>query len=218
MKKLFCFGSGGHARMIIETLHSLGDYEVVGLVDVNTPYHDREILGIRVLGGDDILPTLRARGVNTFIVGVGSVRDASVRMRLFELGEQSGFEAATVIHPRAIVSLSASVGTGTVVLVGAIVNGGVQIAKNVIVNTGAIIEHDCVIAAHAHIATGACLAGNVTVGEAAHVGIGATVKQGITIGTRAVVGAGAVVVANVAEGSTVVGIPARPLVHQEISL
>jgi acetyltransferase-like isoleucine patch superfamily enzyme len=50
----------------------------------------------------------------------------------------------------------------------------------------------------------------VTIGEGAHVGLGAAVREGIDVGHRAVVAAGAVVIRDVAAGTLVVGVPARP--------
>ena len=67
------------------------------------------------------------------------------------------------------------------------------------------------VADHVHVATGARLASTVTVGLGAHIGAGATVKQSITIGEWAVIGAGAVVVEHVPAGTTVAGVPARPM-------
>ena len=43
------------------------------------------------------------------------------------------------------------------------------------------------------------------------IGMGAVVREGINVGRGGVVGAGSVVIKHVAEGETVVGIPAKPL-------
>lgn len=42
-----------------------------------------------------------------------------------------------------------------------------------------------------------------------HIGTGATIIQGISIGENSLVGAGAVVVKDVAEGTKVLGVPAK---------
>jgi UDP-2-acetamido-3-amino-2,3-dideoxy-glucuronate N-acetyltransferase len=49
----------------------------------------------------------------------------------------------------------------------------------------------------------------VQVGDDASIGTGAVILGGVTIGARAVIGAGAVVTRDVADGSTVAGVPAR---------
>ena len=80
-----------------------------------------------------------------------------------------------------------------------------------IVNTRASVDHGCQIGAFAHVAPGVALAGDVNVGEGAFIGIGAAVVPGRSIGAWATVGAGASVVRDVAAGTTVVGVPARPM-------
>ena len=211
MEKLIGFGAGGHARVIIELIRYQADYELVGLLTPDSNLLGRFILGVPVLGNDDLLPALYEQGIRNFFVGVGGTGDNTLRKHLFELARQHGMDPVTLIHPQAIVSPSVEIDSGTVILAGAILNAGASVGFNGIVNTGAIVEHDCVIGDHVHIATGARLAGMVRIGDGAHIGIGASVKQGINIGERAIVGAGAVVVKDVAPQTVVVGVPARSL-------
>jgi sugar O-acyltransferase (sialic acid O-acetyltransferase NeuD family) len=211
MRPVVGLGAGGHARVVIDTLRALGGWDVVALLDRDPALAGTTILGVRVLGDDGKLGDVRADGVRHAFVGVGSVGDATVRRRLYELARRQGFELVAAVHPRATIAPSAEVGDGPTIMAGAIVNAAARLGDNVIVNTGAIVEHDCVVASHVHIATGARLASTVTIGEGAHVGIGAAVRQGIRIGRNAIVGAGAVVVDDVAAGAVVVGVPARPL-------
>lgn len=211
MKKLVGLGAGGHAKSIIDIVQLGDEYELVGLLDPNPKLHGTDILGIPVLGGDEILPTLQNKYINHIFIGVGSVGNTQPRQNLYEQALLLGFQIATIIHPSAVISASSKIGQGTVIMAGAILNADAQIHENVIINTGAIVEHDCIIEAHTHIASGARLAGTVHVAEGVHVGAGATIRQNISVGSRAVVGAGAVVVKDVPSGITVVGIPASPL-------
>jgi len=50
----------------------------------------------------------------------------------------------------------------------------------------------------------------------ASIGSGAVILCGITIGARAMIGAGAVVTHDVADGDTVVGVPARVILMREL--
>lgn len=208
-------GAGGHSRMLLESLRGRQDVEqdveVVGLVDADPAMKGQSILGVPVLGGDEMLAELARSGVSHAFLGVGAVGDNSRRRKVFEMARSLGFELLTVVHPTAIVSPSAEIGEGTCIFPGAIVGAGARLGRNVIVNSGAIVEHDCTLGDHVHIASGAVLAGGVTVEEGAHIGAGAAVKQGVRVGRDAVVGLGAAVIDDVPAGATVAGVPAKPI-------
>ena len=201
--------AGGHAKVVMEVIRAEGKYRVVGLVDAREDLQGEDVLGVPVLGGDELLEEIYARGVRRVFIGLGAVQATRFRAALYEKAIDLGFEVVSAIHPAAVVSPSARLGEGLTGMAGAIVGAEAQIGINVIVNTGAIVEHGCTVGDHAHIATGARLAGDVAVGRGAMVGIGACVRQGIKIGCNAIVGAGAVVVKDVPEGVVVAGVPAR---------
>ena len=204
-------GGGGHARVIIECLRANKTEESLGILDRDPALGQQEVLGVPVLGGDELLPHLAREGTTRFLVGLGGVGDNRPRQRLFESGLKHGLNPLTLCHPSAVCSPSASLGGGTVVFPGAVVNACTRLGTNVIVNTGAIVEHDCTVGDHVHLATGSRVCSTVRIGNAAHIGAGSTVRQGISIGEGAIVGAGAVVVKDVEPWTVVVGVPARVL-------
>jgi acetyltransferase EpsM len=57
----------------------------------------------------------------------------------------------------------------------------------------------------------ASFGGAVVVEDYASIGVGSSIKPGVTIGKGAVVGVGAVVIKDVEPGTTVVGVPAKPI-------
>ena len=204
-------GAGGHARVVIDALRASRVAIPSALLDADPRLWGKELMGVKIIGGDDQLGQLKAEGVGGFVIGLGAVGDNRPRRRLFTMALAHGLTPVTIRHPQAVCSGSAQIGPGSVVLACAVINAGASVGVNVIVNTGAIVEHECVVEDHAHLATGSRLASRVRVGPYAHVGLGASVRQGITIGEGAVVGAGAVVVKDVEAWTVVVGVPARKL-------
>jgi sugar O-acyltransferase (sialic acid O-acetyltransferase NeuD family) len=209
MTKIFGLGAGGHARVIIDIVRCMGEYEIVGLVDRDPTLTGQTVEGVPVIGTEELLPELLRKNIRQFFVGVGGIGDNAVRARLFTRVCEMGFTPITAAHPRAVIAASAKIGKGSVLMAGAILTPGSSIGEDTIVNTGAIVDHDCEIGDHVHIAPGVTLSGNVRVGAYSHIGTGASVKQGMTIGANTVVGAGAVVVSDLPGNVTAVGVPAR---------
>ena len=203
--RILVIGAGGHAKVVIEAIRAMGG-EVVGLID---PAPSAAfVLGAAVLGGDKILPRLRTQGLDAVAVALG---ENGLRERVGRGLEAQGFSLPTILHPAALVSPSARLGKGAVVMARAVVGTQVTIDDLAIINTGAVVDHDCRIGTSAHVAPGCTLAGNVWVGERTLVGVGCAVIPGIRIGDDVTVGAGSAVVSDVPARARVGGMPARLL-------
>jgi sugar O-acyltransferase (sialic acid O-acetyltransferase NeuD family) len=182
-----------------------GNTELAGFLDDDTALHGLTIGGLPTLGS---IASWRDRGIDRLVPAIGTNR---ARRGVFIRELERGAIFATVIHPSAIISRSATIGPGTAVLAGAVVNADAVIGDDVIINTGAIVEHDCQIAPHVHLAPSCCLAGNVSIGEGTFLGMGSRVLPGIKIGSWCIIGAGAVVTKDIDNNRTCAGIPARIL-------
>lgn len=201
-------GAGGHARVVLDAARASG-VDVVAVVDARADLKGSKFEGLEVVGDESAIAAMR--GVDTALLGVGSIDVGDTRRKLHARIAALGLRLPVVRHPSAVVSPTATIGPASVVFANATINPGARIGTNVIVNTAAIVDHDVVIGDHAHVSPGAHLAGGVRVGDGSHIGIGATVLQGVRIGANAVVGAGAVVLRDVPDGDRVAGVPARSL-------
>lgn len=207
MEKIIILGGGGHAKVLIDTILSLDHFKIEGVLDPKLK-KGSDVLGVPVLGNDEILKGLDSKGF-VLALGVGSMRAFITRKNIFEKYLSSGFVFPSIAHKEAYISRTATVADGVQIMAGAIIQPSTFIEENVIINTSAVIEHDCKISAHSHVSSGAVLGGGVEIGECSHIGLGARVLQGIRIGKNVTVGAGAVVINDVEDGKTVVGVPAR---------
>lgn len=197
-------GAGGHGR-VVASLAERSGHRVGGFLD-----HGAELMveGFPILGGDDYLDLALAQDFH-IAMGLGSRNAWKRRQALCDHIDSKGLNAPRLIDPDTTISSSVEIGSGTQVLMGARVQNGASIGEWCIVNTAAVIEHDCRIYSNAHVAPGAVLCGGVTVGEGSFVGAGSVVKEGVSIGSGATIGLGSVVIHDVADGQTVVGVPAR---------
>ena len=141
------------------------------------------------------------------VPAIGAVARRGIVERLVAEGRR----LTTIVHPSAVVAPSARLEPGCVVFPNVVIGARARIGTATIVNRGALVGHHTEIGAYSFVGPGANLAGAIHVGEQVYVGVGAVVRDGMRIGEHAMIGAGAVVVADVAEGTTVFGVPARPL-------
>ena len=208
--KLVMLGSGGHARVLQQTLSDVG-FELHGYVaprDIDSRLAPNENGEVEWLGYDANLLEFD-REEFLLINGIGSAGSLHVRKAVFEKFTEAGFNFLQIVADTAIVSDSANLLEGVQVLTGAIVGVDAFIDEDTIVNTGAIVEHDAVIGRSCHISVGAKLAGEVAIGQGSHIGIGATIIQGVQIGENCIIGAGAVVIRDVPDNHMAVGVPAQ---------
>lgn len=195
--KTFLFGASGHGKVIKDILNANG-VKVEAFVDDNININ--ECYGIPVLHN--------ATGLSPIIVSIGSnITRKIIVEKLIALTPNIKFSAA--IHPSAMVSPSAKIGEGTVIMAGAIINADVIIGKHCIVNTGATVDHDCVIEDYCHIAPGVNISGNTHIGDGTWIGVGSSVIQCINIGRDSFIGAGSIVVNNIPDYVVAYGNPCK---------
>ncbi len=191
MNEIILIGTGGHARSCIDVIEHGGLYNISGLISENAKCED-DIFGYPILGTDDNLSEFRKKYKFAFI-GIGQIKTAKIRVRLFELLNKLGYILPTIVSPRAHVSKHAKIGDGTIVMHDAVVNANARIGKNCIINNKALVEHDVIIGDHCHIATGAIVNGEVKAGNEIFFGSGVVIKQSVSIGDRCVIGLGIVI-------------------------
>lgn len=193
-KKVVILGAGGHAHVIADAVASAGDV-VIAFLD------------------DDINAADRAGCIRDyvnykdaeFVIGIGN---AEVREKL---ASELKVKWYTAVHKSAVISKSAQIGEGTVIMPNAVVNARATVGNHCIINTGAVVEHDDIVMEFAHISVGAKLGGNVNIGKSTWVGIGATVINNVSVCGGCIIGAGATVVKNIYESGKYTGLPAKKI-------
>jgi len=205
VEQIVLMGASGHGKDVLDAAKMQGRH-VIGFTDENHDLHGTLINGVPVLGGDEWL--LDHRDVQVLF----SVENPPIKRKLAEFIESHNLTIASpIIHPRAFVSNEAYIGHGTVILGGSIIQPQVRVGHHVYISTVSTLGHDVIVGDFASLHPGVQIAGDVVIERGSYIGMGAKILQGLKIGEGAVVGAGAVVTKNVEPGTTVVGIPARPM-------
>lgn len=172
MKRIVIIGAGGHAKVIAETIDLIDSLQVVGFID------DRIEKGMLIHHTIPVLGSMReineiSNQCDAFIIGIGN---NEIRKQIAD--QWSGkmvFE--TIIHPKAFVSESASIGSGTVVLAGAVISSQVKVGNQCIVNANVVIDHESIIGEFVHLSIGTLIGSNSKISEYTTTKIGQSVPS-----------------------------------------
>ena len=184
---IIVLGSGGHAKVLIETLRE-NQIPIVGVTSLTLNKND-DFLGLKVIVNDDDVNKYNQREI-LLVNGIGSLPGNTKRKELSALMRQKGYEFFSVIHPQSIISPSTDIKDGVQIMAGTVIQAGSCIGSDTIINTGSIIDHDCVIGNDCHVGPGSVLSGGVTIGDGTHIGTGSNIIQNIKIGKNVIIASG----------------------------
>ncbi len=204
-RRVYVFGSGGHARVVAEGARAMG-LQVAGFLDGDHSRHGQSVNGIQVLGGLERVAELSREGVFAMGIGANSARQA-VCLEI----ETNGGWIISILHPTAVVAAHTVIERGAYVGPLAVIHVNAQVGRHAIVNTAAIVDHQCVVGDFAHVSANVILGGGTRVGAGALVGVGVSTLPDVSIGPWSDIGAGSVVTRDIGEGVVAYGVPARTM-------
>ena len=211
--ELLILGAGGNSLGIVDAIEAAnlaGDpvRRIVGFLDDLPENRGTECMGYPVLGTIADAPKFP----NCLLVnGISSVASFRKRAEIVARTGAGPEKFANVIHPAAVVSPRAQLGTGCVVLANSVICPFASLGDHVLILQGSTVNHHTRVGRCATLSAGVTLLGYVEVQDGAFVGGGVSVAPYVKIGAEALVGMGAVVVRNVEPGCVVAGNPARAL-------
>jgi len=210
MKKqsLILIGGGGHCKAAIDVIEATNKFHINGIIDVQENV-GKKVLRYKILASDEEVKDFIEK--NVFLITVGFIKTAELRIRLFNLINGYNGKFTKVIAPSACCSKYAKVGKGTIVMQQAVVNAEANIGVNCIINNMALIEHESVIGDHSHISTGARINGSCIVGNNCFIGSGTIVNQGVQTVSNVIIGSASLVRKNITEPGVYAGNPLRKI-------
>ena len=204
MIKIALFGAGGHSKVVLECIQSASKCKI----DIYDDKKKNIKIGdnnIKIKGSFKDLLKKKDYYSDIFI----SIGKNKIRRKYFNIINKLSKTNKSFIHVNTVISPSAKIGKGTIVMANSTIQADSYIGENCIINTAASIDHDCKINKHTHICPGVNIAGGVSIGQNCWIGMGSKIIENIIIGNNVFVGAGSVVNKNIKSNSFVLGVPAK---------
>ena len=209
MQDIVIFGSGGMARevaFLIEQINSVSpQWNILGFVEL-----DRERIGQEV-GKYRVRYTEEELFDKTVAAAIGIGSPVVIHKIATRFAGHSNISFPNLIHPSVVRDEPrVALGRGNILCARNIFTTDITIGSFNIFNLNGTYAHDVRIADCCVFNSGTKISGGVEIGSRCLVGAGTTILQYLKIGDEVTVGAGSVVTKDVATGTTVVGVPAKP--------
>ena len=208
-KQLVLVGAGDLGREVFVWFAGIDpaqrDWEVKGFLDANRHCPKVDDLKVPLLGcPDDYEPADN----DVFVCTVGKTKP---REQVCDTIERRGGRFISLVHPSALLAPDVTIGFGCILFPSVVIDTKCIIEDHVTVYFGSTVGHD------ASVGRASVLQPGSKVGSASVLGRGVTMSTnsctlpGIRLGEFATVGASSLAVRDVPSGTTVLGVPGRPL-------
>jgi len=217
LRPLVFLGASTAFDEIIEVVRDMNAqtprWEVVAALDDADQAQGTSMQGVPVLGRLDEWTHFPDAD---FIFAIGSHRTRMLRLSILDRLRIPESRFPALIHPRAKVYPTATVGAGSIVHMNVAVLGGAVLEPFAIVAFNAIVGPKAALRRGAMLASAAIALTGVEIGACAFVGAASCIAEGVRIGPGAMIGMGTHVYRDVHPGAFVLGQPPRVLRRDEV--
>jgi len=198
MKKLIILGAGGTSFDLIDIAHAMNkvkpQWDILGYLDDNINIIGQSVYGYPVLG---TIPDSAKFPDAFFASSIGDAYRPELRKFVRKKVPFSNESFASLIHPTAIISETASVEPGAIIYGNVTLSGMVKVGHDVFLCGNTFLGHECIIGNHCVLSVGNFLASDVNVGDCCYLGVGVMIRHQIKIGHSSLIGMGTKVVKDV---------------------
>lgn len=188
-------------------------WEVVAALDDAEHAKGTSIQGVPVAGR--LEDWTRFRDAD-FVFAIGSHRTRMLRLAILDRLRIPENRFPSLIHPRAKVYTTATVGAGSIVHMNVAVLAGAVLEPFAIATFNAIVGPRAALRRGAMLASAAVALTEVEIGACAFVGAASCIAEGVRIGPGAMIGMGTHVFRDVYPGAFVLGHPPREMRRDEV--
>jgi sugar O-acyltransferase (sialic acid O-acetyltransferase NeuD family) len=205
MKNLIIIGAGGAGRETLDIaleLSNIKSFKVLGFLDdfhkTGSLINDYPILGK--------ISDWEPKKKEVFVCAIGDIEKRKAIIKLFE---NKNAKFINLIHPTAIISIYAKIGTGNIIFPYVWISANTIIGDYVFINSRVSIGHDAQIGNFCVISSFCDVTGYVVLEDSVFLGSHVSIAPKIKICQYSFIAIGSIVLKNTSKGSRVIGYPAK---------
>jgi sugar O-acyltransferase (sialic acid O-acetyltransferase NeuD family) len=199
---LILIGGGRHTRACIDIIKQSANYKIVGIIYINKLPNDG-YFEYPILGNLDNLAFVFDNIAKNAVISIGGIENMNERNIIYQKLKSIGFLLPNIIHPKAIIEPTVTIGEGNQFFAGTNIGSYSIIGSNCILNSNSVISHDCILGDNIHITPGAILAGGVNVDSNTIIGMGSTINMDTTIGKNVIIFNGKNIFGDISDNSII---------------
>lgn len=213
-EKIIIIGGRGTAIIIAEQIYDAYKrynvkIEVLGFA-IDDPAYGAEINGFPILCGTrEVKDKYASYNDVKIIYSLYRPDIMKERIELLKSYELPLERFATFIHPTVLLTRSAEVGVGSVILANSIINSNAKIGMFNTINSNCLIGHDSIVKDYNYFAAHVCLGSNLKVGNGNFFGMNSNIRNFLKIQDYNIIGMASNVVKDIESYSVLYGNPAK---------
>lgn len=208
------FGAGGAFKEVVDLINCINEsnsknqkkYRIVGSYDDNKNLKSKKFYGHKVLGDrNDLIKFLKKNKDVSIVVSIANPKVKEVLCE--ELKKYAKFE--TLLHPSVIVSKTAKIGPGCIIMQYSVISSDVVLDEFVYINMHTTIGHDATIDKYTSIMSHCDITGCVKIEKSVYIANSCSIVPGLKVCEGAKIHMGSRVFKNVKKNTNVIGNPAK---------
>lgn len=209
-RRIVVVGAGGFGREILQWARDAWPVQaplVGGFLSDDLRRLDGFSTGVGILS---TVRDYRPLSGDYLLLGIGV---PYARRRVAEHLQARGARFLTLVHPKAVIASTATIGEGSIVCPFAVVSDSALVGRFVLANYYASLGHDAAVGDYGVLSPYATLGGNARLASDIFLGLHASVGPNVAVGARSKVSANSCALADTPADSIVYGVPGR-VVHR----
>jgi acetyltransferase-like isoleucine patch superfamily enzyme len=193
-------GGGGGGVITLDAIARTLHQRAVGILDNNEGLKGKTLMGVPVIGGNDMAWELwEKKFFDAAIIVVTANIDQ--REELFDRLKMDGIPLTNVIDPLAEIRANCSLGVGNLIMANCFLAACVKLGDNNFLASHVCIEHHSVVGDHCTFGPRTTTSGAVTIGNRVKFGMGVLVEPYLEIGDDSIIPSGVVLNSSLARAS-----------------